>query len=122
MNRIQNLKQSGKLFCVFIILIICTRTAVCQRFYVSSAKDKTSYSGFTDAFYAYSFNKPAVKDIPFVYNHNRHDEFNVNLMLLGISHAFSKARTNFGFQAGTYPKANYAAEPAVFQYIFQANA
>lgn len=80
-------------------------------------------SGFVDVFYVYDFNDPASEvRQPFLYNHNRHNEFNLNLgfVKLGIVHA--KYRANVAFHAGTYVNDNYAAEPGVLKNILEANA
>ena len=41
--------------------------------------------GFVDIFYVYDFNEP-VTDYrqPFFYNHNRHNEFNLNLGIISL--------------------------------------
>ena len=37
-------------------------------------------SGYAEAYYQYDFNKPADNNRPgFIYSHNRHNEFNLNL-------------------------------------------
>ncbi len=79
-------------------------------------------SGFVDVFYAYDFNQPdGASRQPFLYNHNRHNEFNVNLgfVKLGLEH--SKYRGNFALHAGTYVNDNYASEPGVLKNMFEAN-
>ncbi|MCT4665345.1 MAG: porin [Flavobacteriales bacterium] len=79
-------------------------------------------TGFADVFYTYDFNKPkGTERLPFVFNHNRHHEININLALVkfGLNHA--KYRGNFAFQTGTYSVDNYVAEPGFLKYIFEAN-
>jgi hypothetical protein len=80
-------------------------------------------SGFVEVFYAYDFNRPqgSVRQ-PFLYNHNRHNEFNVNLgfVKLGLEH--KKYRGNFALHAGTYVNDNYAAEPDPLKVIHEAIA
>lgn len=73
-------------------------------------------SGFVDAFYSYDFNTPKRQE--FLYNHNRHNEFNVNLALLKVSVDESKYRANIALQAGTYAQDNY---PANYENIHEAN-
>lgn len=78
--------------------------------------------GFVDVFYAYDFNQPTGSQRQaFFYNHNRHNEFNLNLGLikLGVNHA--KYRANLALQTGTYANDNYAAEPGLLKTIFEAN-
>jgi hypothetical protein len=44
---------------------------------------KLSFSGYLETYYAYDFNQPeAEAKLPFMYNYNRHNEFNINVGLL----------------------------------------
>jgi len=81
-----------------------------------------SFSVFAEAYYSYDFNKPPDNNRPFfLYSHNRHNEFNVNLAFLkGIYNAKS-IRANIALAVGTYMNANYAAEPGVLKNIYEAN-
>jgi hypothetical protein len=80
-----------------------------------------SLDGFVDAFYVYDFNKPQQNfRQQFLFNHNRHNEFNINLALLQLGVQSTKYRANLGLQAGTYPNDNYAAEPGVLKNIYEA--
>lgn len=82
-----------------------------------------SFSGYVEAYYQYDFNKPADNNRPgFIYSHNRHNEFNVNLGFLKGSYNTERVRANLAIAAGTYMNANYAAEPGVQKNIFEANA
>src|SRR5687767_12481180 len=81
------------------------------------------FSGFVDAYYAYDFNNPGTHERPgFLYNHNRHNEFNVNLAFLKAAYASDKLRGNFALMAGTYPQYNLAPEQDLLKNIFEANA
>jgi len=87
-----------------------------------TAKQDLTFSGFVDTYYAYDFNKPANHERPeFLYNHNRHHEFNVNLAFLKAAYAGNKVRGNLALMAGTYAQYNLAAEPDLLQNIFEAN-
>lgn len=79
-------------------------------------------SGFLDIFYAYDFNKPK-GDIRqhFIYNHNRHNEFNVNLAFIKAAITNDHYRANLALQSGTYVNDNYAAEKGVIKNILEAN-
>ncbi len=68
-----------------------------------------------------STNLKALSDRLFLFNHNRHNELNLNLGLLKLSLNHSKYRANFALQAGTYSNDNYAAEPGLLKNIFEAN-
>jgi Putative beta-barrel porin-2, OmpL-like. bbp2 len=87
----------------------------------SAKKGSFTFSGFADAYYAYSLNDPSSKNIDYAYNHSRHNEFNVNLALLSVKYSSDKLRSNVALQAGTYPQFNYAAEPSMLQHIYDAN-
>lgn len=88
-----------------------------------SQKAKISFSGVADVYYAYDFNQPITNfRQPFLYNHNRHNEFNLNIGLLRASVEHAKYRANLGIQAGTYAQDNYAAEEDLLQHVFEANA
>lgn len=88
-------------------------------------ENKPSFSWliFADAYYSYDFNKPTDHLKPsFLYNHNRHNEVNLNIGLIQASYSNERIRGNLGLMAGTYPQYNYAAEQPLLQHVFQANA
>ncbi len=86
-------------------------------------KPKLSFSGFLDVYYVYDVNKPVSPyRQPFFYNHNRHNEFNLNLGFVKLAVEHPKYRANLALQAGTYVQDNYAAEPDLLKNIFEANA
>ena len=73
-----------------------------------------NFSGFAEAYYSYDFNKPADNNRPFfLYSHNRHNEFNVNLAYIKGSYNADRIRANVALAVGTYMNANYAAEPGL---------
>lgn len=77
---------------------------------------------FADTYYSYDFNKPASHAKPgFLYSHNRHNEFAVNLAFLKAAYKTEKMRSILSLATGTYMNANYAAEPGVLKNIFEAN-
>jgi len=90
------------------------------------AQDSTgslTISGYAEAYYQYDFNKPSDNNRPgFIYSHNRHNEFNLNLGFLKANYTAERVRANLALAAGTYMNANYAAEPGVLKNIFEANA
>jgi hypothetical protein len=84
---------------------------------------KLNVSGYLEAYYQYDFNQPVNNARPgFVYSHNRHNEFTVNLGFLRGSYTNSRVRANLAIAVGTYMNANYAAEPGVLRNIYEANA
>ncbi len=81
-----------------------------------------SISGYAEVYYLYDLNKPVNGNCPaFIYSHNRHNEFNLNLGYLKAAYKTEKVRANISFASGTYMNANYAAEPGVLKNIFEAN-
>jgi hypothetical protein len=106
------------LICIGIILSV---TAFTQ----DTTKEQSSlldFGGYAEVYYSYDFNKPVYNDRPFfLYNYNRHNEFNVNLAFIKGSYNTERARANIAVAVGTYMNANYAAEPGVFRNIYEAS-
>jgi hypothetical protein len=84
---------------------------------------RLSVSFYGEAYYSYDFSRPNTHSRPpFLYNHNRTEEVNINLGLINASFTSDKVRANLGFMAGTYSNANLAAEPGVLMNLYQASA
>lgn len=104
-------------------------TMILSSAYMSAQVDSTwqqepkfNISGFMDIFYVYDFNQPqGTERQAFLYNHNRHNEFNLNFGLVKLNVEHSKYRANFALQTGTYGNDNYAEEPGLLKNIFEAN-
>lgn len=94
---------------------------------VSSAQVDTSasafsISGYAEVYYAYDLSNPDDHHRPsFLYSHNRHNEFNLNLGFVKAAYNADRFRGNLALAAGTYMNANYAAEPGVLQNVYEAN-
>ncbi len=105
---------------IFLSLIIPVSTNLPGQ---DSTKGPLAFNGYLEAFYLYDFNKPTDGNRPgFVYSHNRHNEFNMNLGFIKASYTTERVRANLALAAGTYVNANYTAEPGVLKNIFEANA
>ncbi|MDP2078686.1 MAG: outer membrane beta-barrel protein, partial [Sulfuricurvum sp.] len=66
-------------------------------------KPVVKVSGFADMYYVEDYNNPSSdRRQPFLYNHNRHDEPNVNLVLLQVGVEHPNYRSNIGIHTGTY--------------------
>lgn len=77
----------------------------------SISKVKIDFSGYIETFYNYDFNKPETKERQsFLFNHNRHNEFNVNMALLRTSIAYNNFYAKIALQTGTYVDDNYTHE------------
>lgn len=105
------------------ILLGTTLLVSIQLFSQDSAKGPLTISGYTEVYYQYDFNKPQNNNRPgFIYSHNRHNEFNLNLGFIKIGYDDKRVRANLALAAGTYINANYAAEPGILKNVFEANA
>lgn len=79
-------------------------------------------SGGVDVYYLYNFNQPSNFDYAnHAFSYHRHNEINLNLGYIKLAYNNSKVRSNLALQTGTYPQANYAAEPAEYRMINEAN-
>lgn len=83
---------------------------------------KISVSGYIETFFAYDFQKPANRLRPdFFYNHSQHNNPNINLGFIKAAYASKNFRFNSAAMLGTYPRYNLAAEPIVWNRIFELN-
>lgn len=88
-----------------------------------TTESRLEISGYAEVFYAYDFNQPDDHLRPgFLYSHNRHNEFNLNLGFVKAAYTTTRVRATLALAAGTYMNANYAAEPGVLKNLFEANA
>jgi len=88
-----------------------------------SEAPKLTFSGFTEIYYSFDANQPEYHVRPgFLYNHNRHNEFNLNLGFVKAAYHHKNVRANVALGAGTYMNANYATEPGVLKNVYEANA
>ncbi|MDO9553483.1 porin [Rhodonellum sp.] len=85
-------------------------------------KPALNISAFLDVFYVYDFNQPqGAERQAFLFNHNRHNEFNLNLGIVKVGLEHTKYRANLALQTGTYANDNYSEEPGLLKNIFEAN-
>ena len=119
-NSFRGTRLPQQLFLCFLATCFFMNFARAQE---STSTPRFSFSAVADVFYTYDFNQPATAfRQPFLYNHNRHNEFNLNLGLLRAAVAHEKYRAAIGLQGGTYAQDNYAAEQDLLQHIFEAYA
>lgn len=89
---------------------------------IDTSASTFTVSGYAEVYYAYDFSQPDDHHRPsFLYSHNRHNEFNLNLGFVKAAYSADRFRGNLALAAGTYMNANYAAEPGVLQNVFEAN-
>lgn len=80
-------------------------------------------SGYAEPYYGYDFGQPGNGNRPgFVYSHNRHHEFSLNIAYLKGAVNAQRFRGNLALMAGTYANANLAAEHGTLQNLYEANA
>lgn len=106
---------------LFLGSFLIAATSMAQDDWSESPELKTIL--FMDTFYSYDFDIPEnERRQNFFYNHNRHNEVNLNLGLLGLILEHKKYRANLTLQAGTYAVDNYAAEKPEHRIIHSAFA
>jgi hypothetical protein len=104
------------------LLLICASVLLFLSKGLAQTNNSTiTWSGYVDAYYAYDFNQPDDHLRPsFLYNHNRHNEFNINLAYIKGAYSSNRTRANLAIMAGTYAQYNMAESP-LLQHIFEAN-
>ena len=91
----------------------------------ASAQDSTSIkvSGYAEVYFVHDLSRPPSGERPdILYNHKRHNEFNLNLGVLRAEYAREGVRASLGLMAGTYAQYNLANEPAALRNIHEARA
>ncbi len=83
----------------------------------SQEKDtlKMKISGFLESYYSYDFsNSGENAKLPFMYNYNRHNEFNLNNGLIRTQLEYGNSYASIAFHSGIYVHDNYASEDIKF--------
>jgi len=99
---------------------------ICLSFLESSSQNDSSahliFSGYGELYYSFDFAKPTNKEKSnFIYNHKRHNELSINLILIKAKYEYKLLRYNVGIMAGNYAQYNLTSEPTWAQYINEAN-
>ena len=103
---------------ILFFLFGCSAACVAQ----ADLLKKINFSGYGEMYYSYDFSNPANHEKPgFLYNHKRHNELNVNLLLLKSNYINHDFRANLALMLGNYAQYNLAAEPSWAQFIYEAN-
>ncbi len=108
------------LLSILLCILLYTNT-FCQD-EATSKGPEIDLSGFIDVFYAYDIHQPNQMRQSFLFNHNRHNEFNINLGVMQLQATHEKYRGVLALQVGTYANDNYAAETGVMKNIMEAYA
>ena len=106
---------------VFLIIL-----SVCSSLYAQDSmiakKSVFSFSYFLDLYYSFDFNKSENNEKPpYVYNHKRNNEVNLNLALISVTYQQRNIRSNLGIMAGTYPHYNLSSELTLLRNLYEAN-
>ncbi|GHB75188.1 porin [Persicitalea jodogahamensis] len=106
-------------YCLYLIgCLTATDPSLAQ-----SDSTAVQFSGYLETYYQYDSRKPGNHQRPdFVYSHNRHNEFTLNLGYLRADYKQENVRAHLAWMVGTYANANLAAEPGVLKNIYEANA
>lgn len=89
---------------------------------IQKEKSPLTFSGYIETYYSYDFGNPDNHLRPaFIYNHNKHNEVNLNLGLAKLNYSKDNIRGNFGLMVGTYPEYNLAGEQDLLKNVFEAN-
>lgn len=105
---------------IFIIAFVALSNIIIAQ--NDSIQKPLSINAYGEVYYAYDFGNPENHTKPgFIYSHNRHNEFTVNLAMIKASYQTENVRSNLALAAGTYMNANYAAETGVLKNIYEAN-
>lgn len=107
---------------VVVLILIIAHSIFAQQDSTSKANPDVRFSGFMDVFYAYDFNKPlSEKRLPFLYNHNRHNAFHVNLAIARMDIIHPGYKATLAFHSGTYVVDNYALENETLKLMHEAH-
>ena len=103
---------------IFILIIITTSTSFTQE----DSLSKLKFNFYKEIYYSYDFLNPANSEKPgFLYNHKKHNEVNINLILAKASYSGTQIRSNLALMAGTYAQYNLINEAEWAKFIFEAN-
>ncbi|MFN3405054.1 MAG: outer membrane beta-barrel protein [Cytophagaceae bacterium] len=96
----------------------------CLAFFNSySQNQKLSVNIFGDIYYSADWSSPASVRRPFfLVSHSRNNHVAVNNTLINVNFTDTNFRAAVGFHSGSYAEENYAYEPVMTRFIFQAQA
>lgn len=97
--------------------------AVSPRVIAQNASGDITFVGYLETYYSYDFGSPNNHERPdFLYNFRRHNEFSVNLALLGAKYHGDSYRGTITLMSGSYPQYYLVNEPTWVQFIHEASA
>lgn len=103
---------------LLFILIISTNFSFAQIL----NNENLTFGAYGELYYSYDTSSPTNNELPaFLYNHKRHNEINLNLLLLEAAYKDEEIRSKVGIMAGTYSHYNLSSEPNWANFINEAN-
>jgi hypothetical protein len=120
---IYHLYRLHKRLTILFAILSIPRTGISQADSLRKEEiPKTKLEGYTEAYYAFDFNKPTNNLRPeFLYNHVRHNEVNVNHAIIRASFNSDQVRVNMALMTGNYAQYNLASEPGVLKNIYESH-
>lgn len=105
----------------FFICLVIAGCSVCSLH--AQNKKGFDWNAYAELYYIFDFGIPENHRRPdFVYSHNRHNEFNLNLGYIQAGYKNERVKASLAFMAGTYSNTNLADEPGVLKNILEAYA
>ncbi len=96
------MKKEFTLYCLFVTGLLFSQ---------ENNNIKFTFSGFLETYYSFDFNQPqSERKLPFMYNFNRHNEFDVNIGLLRAKVEYENVYAVLSLHSGTYVDDNYINE------------
>ncbi|MCS6822501.1 MAG: porin [Microscillaceae bacterium] len=84
---------------------------------------KIETSAYIETYFAFDFAQPTDNERPaYVFNHKRHNEFNVNHGIIETTIRSEKVRGNIALMIGTYSQYNLINEQELIRNIYEGNA
>ncbi|MCS6796550.1 MAG: porin [Raineya sp.] len=107
------------IFCILQLLI----STLSAQFYTDSLKNwKIETSAYVEAYYVFDFARPENNERgSYVFNHKRHNEFNVNHGIIETLVHSEKVRGHIALMIGTYSQYNLANEQELIRNIYEGN-
>ncbi len=114
-------KESVK-FSAITLFTILFHTSFAQ-FYTDSLKNwKIETSAYVEAYYVFDFARPENNErAAYIFNHKRHNEFNVNHGIIETLIHSEKVRGHIALMIGTYSQYNLANEQELIRNIYEGN-
>jgi hypothetical protein len=112
-------KNKYALHCFILILL---EISLNFSFAQNDSTKKLNITGYVEAYHCYDVSNPSSNTRPsFIYSHNKHNEFALNLGFIKMNYQLPNFRANGSLMTGSYAQANLANEPGLLKMVFEAN-